>query len=262
MMAFVRHQDILGELYLPEQAHHNGIGIVWLPGLPNKPTAEDMGLPLSEAGFTVFQPRYPGSWQSYGSFGPATSVEGARLGLELLDRGRAMNLNTETEVTWSVQHLVLIGNSYGGGIAVSALAASSLADAAIAFCPLLEPSRQNTYRALPEDDLTTLYPYLKRAHENVFRHLDETEWQSYLEETHPLAPSKRLHDLRDKRLLFIHGTEDTSIRIYHTQHYYNKLTAFDSDQVRFICEEGAGHGKHLRQATKDKWIEWLLQSLK
>jgi pimeloyl-ACP methyl ester carboxylesterase len=143
MHAFVRNGDILGDLFLPELDKANGIGIVWCPGLPNTPTAEDMAVPLSSAGFIVLQARYPGSWQSYGKFGPSSSIQGAIQGLELLSKGKTKDLETEKEVQWSNNRLVLVGNSYGGGVAACALALTDLAESAVLFCPLLEPADQN-----------------------------------------------------------------------------------------------------------------------
>ncbi|WP_430786628.1 hypothetical protein VBD025_14305 [Virgibacillus flavescens] len=46
MIAFVRNKEILGELYIPSENKSNGIGLVWLPGLPNNPVADDMAKPL------------------------------------------------------------------------------------------------------------------------------------------------------------------------------------------------------------------------
>jgi pimeloyl-ACP methyl ester carboxylesterase len=217
VIAFVRNKDILGELFLPSPETTNKIGIVWLPGLPNSPTAPEMGQPLSDLGFTVLQARYPGNWQSYGNFGPGSSVAGALMGVDLLSKESTLDLNTEKPVSWNVEHIVLIGNSYGGGIAVSALGSSNLVSAAVAFCPLLESSQQNEDPAQPEDDLSTLYPYLRRCHENVYRHLDDHEWKNYIEGRHPVDPSHFLTKIKRQPLLLIHGSEDKGIRPYHTQ---------------------------------------------
>lgn len=74
MHAFVRNGDILCDLFLPKPDKSNGVGIVWCPGLPNTPTVDDMSTPLSNTGFTVLQVRYPGSWHSYGKFGPSNTI--------------------------------------------------------------------------------------------------------------------------------------------------------------------------------------------
>ncbi|WP_163530169.1 alpha/beta hydrolase family protein [Halobacillus ihumii] len=256
-MAYVRHKDIVGKLYIPSEEKSNHIGIVWLPGLPNKPTVEDMGQPLADLGFTVLQVRYPGSWQSYGNFGPSSSLEGALLGLELLSDGKTLNLCSQTEVVWSIKHLVLIGNSYGGGIAVSALGLSGLADAAIALCPLLEPEFQNANTSLSEDDLSILYPFLRKHHKNIFRNLSEDEWNDFIHGSHFSIPSNYLEDLKEKHLLLIHGTDDKSIRYDHTENFYNKLRAVGSRKVNLLIKDGVGHGKRLRLVTRNNWIEWI-----
>lgn len=257
MIAYVRNGDILGELYLPDTTLNNKIGIVWLPGLPNKPIAPEMGKPLSDLGFTVLQARYPRNWQSYGDFGPDSSVKGALMGLELLAKGNTLDLNTEKEIYWDIDHIILIGNSYGGGIAVSALGSSSLASGAIAFCPLLEPSQQNADHLVQEDDLSTLYQYLKRCHENVYRNLDENEWRDYIEGRHSVDPSRFLTKVKERPLLLIHGNEDRSIRSYHTENFYNKLKENGAKQVEILIKESVGHGKDLRISTWNNWTKWL-----
>lgn len=259
MQAFVRNDEILGDLFLPAPERANGVGIVWCPGLPNTPVAEDMALPLSSEGFTVLQARYPGSWQSYGSFGPTSSVQGAKLGLELLSRGKAQDLSVEKEVRWSINRLVIAGSSYGGGVAVCALACSDLADAAVAFCPLLDPCNQNKDPNQAEDDLNTLYPYLKRCHENVFRGLDENEWNDFLEGKGILFPPAYIEKLCHRKLLLVHGQDDKTIRSYHTVDFYKSLIDAGATKTELLLIDGAGHGKVLRSKAWDYWTKWLLR---
>jgi hypothetical protein len=64
-----------------------------------------MSFPLSNAGFTVLQARYPGSL--YGKFGSSTSIEGSIKDAELLSKGMVGDLATEKEVLWSINRVVL-----------------------------------------------------------------------------------------------------------------------------------------------------------
>jgi len=258
MQAFVRHGDIFGDLFLPDPDQTNGVGIVWCPGLPNTPTADDMAHPLAERGFTVLQARYPGTWQSYGRFGPSTSVDGTLRGLDLLSQGHTVDLTSQREVTWSLNRLALVGNSYGGGVAVCALALSDLADRAVAFCPLLEPDRQNADPARAEDDLKTLYPYLKRCQENVFRGLDDREWADFLEGRSNFYPPAYIPALKTRPLFLIHGTNDETIRPYHTEAFYERLVAQGAEKTEMLVVDGIGHGRALRAKTWGQWTHWLL----
>lgn len=251
MQAFVRNGDILGDLFLAQPERSNGVGIVWCPGLPNTSVAEDMAVPLSNAGFSVLQARYPGSWQSYGKFSPSSSLEGVKLGLELLSAGKAKDLITEREIRWSINRLVLVGNSYGGGVAACALAMSDLADSAVSFCPMIDPIKQNSDPTQPEDDLTTLHPYLKRCHENVFRGLDEWEWNEYLEGKSILYPPSYIEKLRHRKLLLVHGQDDRTIRSYHTEAFFKSLKSNGATQCELLLVDGVGHGKALRSIVWD-----------
>ncbi|WP_430786626.1 alpha/beta hydrolase family protein [Virgibacillus flavescens] len=174
----------------------------------------------------------------------------------MLSGNKAKNLNTLEEVRWKVDRCVLVGNSYGGGIAISALGTCNLANAAIAFCPLLEPSKQNLKN--DEDDLITLYPYLERCHENVFRHLDKKEWQHYLDGTHPANPTKFIDKIINKPLLLVHGAMDKSILPYHTENFHRELIHNGSSKADILIQADVGHGKELRISTKDSWIKWLI----
>lgn len=181
------------------------------------------------------------------------------MGLDLLSKGNTLDLNTEKEISWSIDHIIFVGNSYGGGIAVSALGSSDLASGAIAFCPLLEPSRQNADQLLQEDDLSTLYPYLKRCHGNVYRNLDDNEWKEYVEGRHRVDPSNFLTEIKERPLLLVHGTEDKGIRPYHTENFYYKLKENEAKQVQMIIKQGVGHGKELRTSTWNDWTKWLIE---
>ncbi|MCA0969277.1 alpha/beta fold hydrolase [Halobacillus litoralis] len=256
---FVRKEEIVGDLLIPSDEDNLGIGLVWLPGLPNQPLVEDMTHNLAAKGFTVLNARYPGSWQSYGRFGPASSVEGANLGLELLNEGETTDLPTMETVRWNVNRLVLVGNSYGGAIAVTALAKNDLADGAVAFCPMLDPGAQNDRPDEPEEDLTTMLPFLKRCHENTFRDIDPLEWNAFIKGEHLCNPVDYITELKDKRMLFIHGTEDVSIRPRHTLSFYEKLKKAGADQVELKVVESIGHGRKLRTSTESEWVRWLVK---
>lgn len=265
MHAMVRNGDLVADLFLPDTAKANGIGIVWCPGLPNMPVTEDVGLPLADTGFVVLQVKYPGSWQSYGSFGPSSSIEGALQALELLASGGTTDLITERPIRWTLDRLVLAGNSYGGGVAACALASSSLADAAVLFCPLLDPANQNQDASRPEDDLSTLLPYLKRCQANVFRGIDEREWDDFLLGRSRFNPGAHLGALHGRSMLMIHGREDRTIQAYHTERYYERLLASAQppsatpSPSKLLLVDGIGHGRALRAATWKTWTEWIMR---
>lgn len=179
-------------------------------------------------------------------------MDGTLRGLELLPQGHTVDLISEREVTWSLNRLALGGYSYGGGVAVCALALSDLAERAVALCPLLEPDRQNADPARAEDDLTTLYPYLKRCQENVFRRLDDREWVEFLEgRSHFYLPAY-IPALRAQPLCLIHGTNDETIPPYHTEAFYERLVAQGADKTEMLVVDGIGHGRALRTNTWDR----------
>lgn len=255
--AFVQKGEIIGDLLIPDNEKSVNIGLVWLPGLPNQPLVQDMTHDLVQEGFTVLNARYPGSWESYGRFGPSSSVKGAELGLTLLKEGKATDLRSLQTMNWNVDKVVLIGNSYGGAIAMTALATSELADGAVVFCPLLDPASQNFDPDKPEEDLSTMYPFLKRCHENTFRNLDRQEWEDFVQGKHLCNPVNYITGLVDERILLLHGKEDTSIRAYHTEDFYHQLQSEGARHVELHLVEGVGHGKSLRMTMRETWTDWL-----
>ncbi|WP_158290453.1 alpha/beta hydrolase family protein [Halobacillus salinus] len=255
--AFVQNQDILGDLLIPDEKINVKIGLVWLPGLPNQPLMEDMTHQLVQQGFTVLNARYPGSWQSYGKFGPSTSVEGAKLGMELLRSGKTTDLKGMQQVLWDIDKVVLIGNSYGGAVALTALATSDLSDGAVVFCPMLDPAAQNENPNEPEEDLSTMYPFLKRCHENTFRDIDPQEWEDFIIGNHSCNPVTYIDNLARKPILLLHGKEDRSIRAWHTESFFEELREAGAKNAELHLVDGIGHGRGLRTTTQDLWVKWL-----
>ncbi len=254
-MAFVKFKDICGDLFIPAPQKNNKSAILWLPGLPNKPSVEDMGQPLADLGFTILQLRYPGNWESKGAFGPSTSLEGAIQGLELLASGESYDQLKKKNVHWDTERLFIAGNSYGGAIALSALAKSSLAEGAVCFCPLLEPHLQNVYKN--EEDLQALYSYITKEHSTDYREFNEQEWKRFMDGNHQVNPSQYIEQLKDEPILLIHGASDTSILPYHTIDFFHKLTEAGSCSAELKIITGKGHGKGLRNAATEIWTEWL-----
>lgn len=218
-----------------------------------------MGVVLANGGFVVLQARYPGSWQSYGNFGPKSALKGAELGLELLASEEATDLGYLTEVQWSIDRLALVGSSFGGAVAIGGLARFSLADMAIAFCPFLDPPVQNTDTNQPEQDVGSLFGYLQRCHANVFRGMDKEEWFEFLNGRSPLYPPAYVETLCEKPLMLVHGHADTTVRAYHTVSFYESLLKCGAKDVRLILKDDIGHGRALRAATWDDWTRWLCE---
>lgn len=129
----VGFQNYVSELMIPQNA--NGTVIVFLPGLPNPLAKNPVSELLFNAGYTVFQPFFSGSFDSGGAYQPSQCVQDVAVFAKMARQGVFQELFFSKQITYPVKRCLLLAPSFGGSIA--ALSNKDGYDGIVLLAPVL-----------------------------------------------------------------------------------------------------------------------------
>ena len=238
----LKSKNIVYDLYLPKK--DNGKLILYVPGLPGHPRRKTLGEIFAASGFTFFEMRFPGSWESDGKFTMDNCVKSLEEAYAFIQEGAGVELRRNMKKEWVHDKIIILGSSFGGGVILSSNIKDPLTFALLAPVTKLQHVKDSLF-ILPSgvDDIFYL---LSEGYANVYRGLTEKDWSNFLDGKTLINPEKNIDNLKNKKLLFVQGTDDEVIQSTHTAEYVKELQDAEVD-VKLISVQGAGHGWDLEE---------------
>lgn len=248
----LKSKNVVYDLYLPEKG--SGKTILYVPGLPGHPRKRNLGEFFAKNGFTFFEMRFMGTWESDGTFTMENCMKSLDEAYSFIKKGAGIELRRGTEKVWPTKEIIFMASSFGGGVILSSHIGDPLTFVLLAPVTDLKKIKESVVM-LPsgEDDMFSL---LKNGYSNVYRGLSKTDWQAFLDGNSIINPEKNLENLKNKRLIFVQGKDDTTIRHFDTEQYIQKLRKLGIN-VEFVIVENAGHGGDL----EDKSAEVIIKTI-
>jgi len=250
----IRKGDVVYELIEPPEGNDQRMGVIVFPGLPNQPRSEDFGDNLAKEGFYVLQPRYIGSWESYGRFSIKNCIKTVVEAEKLLQGGKAIECWGEKKIEWDLKKIFILSSSFGSSIVLSALPKLSSKEI-ICLAPLTNLNKHNSDKNIQEQDLSVLGGFLQRGFENAFRHFELDEWEDFIKGKTEANPILYTKNVKDKNIFLIHGEKDEVVNISRTEEYYNEIKS--GNKVIFEKVPGIGHGGELKKACFKKVVDYM-----
>ena len=249
----IKSGKIVYELFEPKGKNLKK-GVIVISGLPNQPRNEDFGDTLAEQGFYVLQPRYIGSWESDGKFSLTNCIKTVLEAERLFLQGKAKECWGNKKIEWSIEKVYILSSSFGSTIVLSALPKLK-SERIICLAPLTDLKKHNSDKNLKEEDLTHLGGFLKRGFANAFRGLDEKDWKEFIKGDSEANPMNYIKEIRNKKILLLHGDADDVVNISRTEDYYNKIKK--DNEVEMKRFPGIGHGKELKKGSFKEVVKWI-----
>ncbi|MFA5259205.1 MAG: prolyl oligopeptidase family serine peptidase [Candidatus Pacearchaeota archaeon] len=247
----IRYGEVIAELIEPISTPSKNHCIIVLPGLPNQPRNEEFAENLANEGFYVLQPRYIGSWESYGSFSIENCLKTLKESIKMIKKGEALELFNNKKINFLCNKISIISSSFGSAIALS----FPEADNYVCLCPLLDLEQHSKDKSKKEQDLGYLTGFLKRGWENAFRGFNEQDWESFTKGNSKVNPYSFIDKFKGKNILLIHGTKDEVVHYSRTTKFAEKVEAENNVSLKIV--EGAGHGSALAKIVSLDVIDFL-----
>lgn len=251
MIAYrLKSENIVYDLYLPEKS--NGKTILYVPGLPGHPRRKILGESFANNGFTFFEMRFIGSWESDGIFTMNNCVKSLEEAYEFVKYGSGVELRKNTTKNWPCIEIIVLGSSFGGGVVLS----SKIGDALtyVVLAPLTKLQNLRDSLVILPSGRDELYNLLSQGYTNVYRGLSEMDWQNFLNGNTLVNPENNFDNLKNKKVVFIQGTDDTVITHNDTNQYVEGLRSKGLN-IELITIDNVGHGGELENKSIDKLIK-------
>lgn len=238
----LRSEHIAYDLFLPKKS--NGKAILYVPGLPGHPRKKTLGTTFADIGFTFFEMRFPGSWESDGEFTMDNCVASLEEACAFIHGGAAIELRRNARKEWAHDDVILLGGSFGGGVILSGRMKDALTLVLLAPVTKLQNVRDSL--VLLPSGTDDLFHLLSKGYANVYRGLTERDWANFLGGKTLVNPEKNIENLKNKKLIFVQGMDDDVILSTHTAEYVAMLKDSGVD-AELMSIENAGHGEDLEE---------------
>ena len=194
--------------------------VILLEGLPSIPDGKKIMNIFSNQGFSVFYPRYVGTWESEGQFLKKSPVEEIEDIIDSLINGIKLN-----DKVRKFKEIYVVATSFGGSIALTLRNRPEIKQI-LALSPVCEYDKI--------ESLSTLSEYLKIAFPGSYRYMEE-DWQNLLK-GELISPARNLENFseRDKITIF-GGVEDPQISINQLKNFSQKY------RIKFYRFDKKGH---------------------
>lgn len=248
----LKSENIVYDLYLPKK--ESGKVILYVPGLPGHPRKKRLGEAFACKGFTFFEMRFPGSWESDGVFTMDNCVKSLTEAYAFLSNGAGFELRKDQKITWKNEKIILMGNSFGGGVVLSSQLNDPLTFVLFSPVTKLGDVKHSLVKlASGEDDLFHL---LKEGYRHAYRGLVSADWRNFLDGNTLINPERNVESLKNKELIFVQGDKDGVIQSTHTAEYVRDLKDKHIDS-KLLTVTGAGHGSDLEYKAFQSVVKML-----
>ncbi len=245
----LRYKDIIAESYYPEK--NNGKVVIFCSGIPGTSSHLEMAKKYVNEGFVFIHPKYLGSWESYGNF----SIEGCKKTIiDFVSALRDKKVKTVfgDDFNIEIKEIFLLGHSFGGSIALCS--GSNLeVDGIVALAPVIDYRVQGKGE-YEEEKMDWIYSFIIAGFENVYRNFDKTKWEAFCLSGSVLNANDYLKQLKTKKILLIHGIEDTSINYNHSKIFYSKLKRLGGN-IDYV--ETKDNHSSIKLNSFEKIISWI-----
>ncbi|HET8574674.1 MAG TPA: hypothetical protein VFM02_00690 [Candidatus Paceibacterota bacterium] len=237
-----RCNEIIFEFSLPSTPKGN---IVLCEGLPGVPKQKEIISNLNKRGYSVFYPRYRGTWESGGEFLTKSPAEDIGLLIELLKTGSVQDLYAEKNFSVNGP-IYIVGSSFGGSVALSLVGRSGIAKV-VAFSPIVDFPLHNFNHT--EQDLLWLKTFIRRAFHMAYRFSDEN-WDKMVK-GELFNPKQK--STQPKNTLIVYDISDHEVDSVKIEEYSRK------NNIQTIVTESIGHlsFSKIPQEAWDKVCEFL-----
>ena len=232
-----RFGDIVAEFWLSKKP--TGRVLIICDGAPGLYSKKELALFFARKGYSVFQFRYRGTWESDGEFlkqSPAHDVDDVILGIQEGFRDWWTGLTYYLEV----RQVVVVGASFGGPAAILATQ-NPLVTHAIAVAPIVDWSI-----ATKEEPFSEFVRQINEGFSGAYR-CPQKNFKKLLTKKF-YNPVDWAEALTGKKIFLTHAKDDTSVPYLPTKKFAKKIGATYVERT---------HGGHLGSATVMEASTWV-----
>ncbi|UAB72681.1 hypothetical protein INR79_25850 [Vibrio sp. SCSIO 43132] len=223
-----------------------------LLGFPATLGENSLTASLTESGYCVLVPHYPGTYDSSGLFTPLNSIEMLKNISIFIERKEAVNLKNNSKVQIPKSIDLIVGYSFGAFIAVHSLSHFPSCNKALFISPALTYGKADIDMGFRENG-SDFINYIRRTRPHTYRLGDDSEWHDFYNGKLNKIP-KLLPKTRNISILSLIGTNDTSINsgifIDNADIFFRKYTKVENNETFLVSNSGHSVGSIMKKTSK------------
>jgi len=184
-------------------------------------------------GFVVFLPRYYGTYESDGVCTFENAVDSLLDAIKLVKKRCARDIRSNDVAKWNAEQIILSGGSFGGA---AALVAGAKSRSVRKIISIAGPTDWRTQRG------TSAYRLMwSIAYKNTWR-CSKAAWKNLINGKLDLNAVDYAKVLRDKDVMFIHGSDDKIVSLRHSKILFEKLQGGKGNHKLIVIKDVGHHG--------------------
>ncbi|WP_157891417.1 alpha/beta hydrolase family protein [Candidatus Mancarchaeum acidiphilum] len=254
----IRYKGVLATI-LYNKSNTNGKLVLLAYGMPGFPPKISDGyiIKLVKLGFSVGIPEYLGTFDSSGRFNfenAATSLAVVASGIK---ENKCTDLISSSPVSLDIEHVTLIGASFGGSVVLVAAAKSYSVDSVLAIAPVTDYSKK-FMEYYGNESVDSTMDLLSKLQKFTWK-FDKKDVKLLNEGKLDINPLRHMHELKSKRVALWHGKLDRSVNYLSSVDFFYSLKFFgcDAELNLFPRYRHMGLGMLNNRNLQAKLIKWL-----
>lgn len=234
--------------------------MIFCHGLPSHPYQHNPAKieNLIKNGFVLMFPNYIGTWASDGIMSWENCVNTVLQTINFLNKCKGRELRNNLHIMWNVKDIILIGNSFGGSVALVSGAKSKDVKKIISIAA---PTNYRDHSKIEdeEESIEKLYNSVVYGWKNLWRIPNKEEWERLVSGKADINPLDYINILKDKDVFLIHGIRDKIVSSVRSEKLYEKLkTGKGNHRLLLLENEGhLGYDSLWRKDLESKILDWL-----
>jgi predicted esterase len=244
----LRYNKIIADSYYLKE--NNKKAIVFCGGFPGSSNSSEVAEKYVQKGFIFVHPKYIGSWESYGLF----SIENCKK--TIIDFVNALR-NKEVKTIFGekfdlpIEEIFLVGVSFGASVALCAGAELDIKKI-VALSPVINYQIQGNGE-YNEEKMENTEKFVLAGFENVYRGFRE---EDLVKGSFVLNADNYFEKLKNKKILLLHGKNDSSVNFHRSEKFYFRLKDLGGD---IYYEQTEDNHSSINLNSFEKVSSWLEQ---
>ncbi|MBD3202904.1 prolyl oligopeptidase family serine peptidase [Candidatus Woesearchaeota archaeon] len=233
--------------------------MIFLHGLPSHPYQHNPAKleHFFDKNIILVFPNYIGTWASEGVMSWESCVKTIIRTIDIIKKKSVKTIDNQ-RLKWDLNRIILVGNSFGGSIALVAGAKSKDINFIISVAAPTNWENHSRFNDEKAEPIEELYYKIKKGWTNLWRIPNMKEWQRLVKGVADINPIDYINILKNKNIFLLHGEKDHVVVSKRSKELFSLLKKGKGHhKLKIIDEEHIGYNAFSDKELSSELFSWL-----